>query len=124
MRKKDLHDESNSLLVDIEENYVEKIADEHRRASVCIRETIEVINTHGGLIPENSDEKEKLKKLLSEFGFELEEANRALSKRQENGLSIHQKLAARISSRDDAFQGRDALLQAILMAEARASKSL
>ena len=64
------HDESNSLLVDIEESYVQQMHEDHLRASMSGRKpreedpmaTIEVINTHGeGGIEENSEELERLR---------------------------------------------------------------
>ena len=53
----------------------------------------------------------------SDAGFEFEEAKQNTNQ-QENGMSIHQRLVARISKHDESY-GRDALLQAVLMAEAR-----
>ena len=56
--------------------------------------------------------------MLTEEGeFEFEETKQDTFQ-AENGMSIHQRLAARISKHDESY-GRDALLQAVLMAEAR-----
>ena len=65
------HDESNSLLVDIEESYVQQMHEDHVRATMRGRKvqeedpraTVEVGNTHGdGGIEENSEERESLRK--------------------------------------------------------------
>jgi hypothetical protein len=56
--------------------------------------------------------------LTEEGGFEFEETKQDTPFQAENGMSIHQRLAARISKHDESY-GRDALLQAVLMAEAR-----
>jgi len=64
------HDESNSLLVDIEESYVQHLQEDHLRATLRGRNahdedpraTIEVKNSHAeGGIEESSEELEKLR---------------------------------------------------------------
>lgn len=65
------HDESNSLLVDIEESYVQQMHEDHLKATMRGRKvheedpraTIEVRNSHAaGGIEENSEEVERLRK--------------------------------------------------------------
>ena len=81
------------------------------------RATIAVGNTHGQGIEENSEEKEALRQQMqADDGFEFEDSTQEAAK--ENGMSIHQRLAARISKQGkDESYGRDALLQAVLQAE-------
>ena len=63
------------------------------------------------------EEHKKLKdKLQSDLGFDFEEETKESSTSTEKGMTIHQRLAARISKKDESY-GRDALLQAVLNAE-------
>jgi hypothetical protein len=60
------------------------------------RSTLEVGNKHS--IHENSLERDMLKeKMQADIGFEFEEETKEASLRAEKGMSIHQRLAARIS---------------------------
>jgi parvulin-like peptidyl-prolyl isomerase len=84
------HDESNSLLVDIEEHYVQEMHQQHlrretlkeqqKRRGLIVeqdpRATVEVGNTHGQGIEENSEEKESLRlQMQADDGFEFEDSN-------------------------------------------------
>lgn len=111
-----MHDESNSLMVDLEERYVDHLTEEHRRSTITGHHNFHGDNEHR--LDEKAEESERMRQSMlkgDSSGFEFEDTGHA----QQVVESIHQKLAARISKAAPTDYNKDALLNAVLMAEAR-----